>query len=524
MKSLIFASLFLGTLLDAFAEKPSPIRTQSGQISGVLLDEASNLRVFRGTPYAAPPVGALRWRPPQPVARWDGVRACDTFSTVAPQKLRGNASTVTSEDCLYLNVWTKRARQPDAKLPVMVWIHGGGLNTSWGHKDMYDGTAFAKRNVVLVSINYRLGALGFLAHPGLSAESANGISGNYGFLDQIAALQWVKANIAQFGGDPDNVTIFGESAGGTSVSVLCSSPPAKGLFHRAIIQSPWMFGYIDQLAAPNIVHLKSKTANSPSAEALGIEWAAKHTEGLTGKAAIEKLRALSPDTIVESVGYYRTRATIDGHVLPDHPEAIFASGKQANVPTMIGTTKDEGNYFYNWTKVESRDQFVAKLGKYYGDKADSVAALYPGDSLKVLQLAGARFVTDSWFVQPARQLLEGMSTVSSPAYQYQFSQPHHEHGYMGSPHAIELKYVFNTLKDSNSRPTDQKVADRVTDYWVQFARSGDPNHEGAQQWPPYDGKQRRYLDIKEKFEAGNRLKERECDIIDAASKGLYEHP
>ena len=517
MKSLILKSLFIATLLPAFGERPLPVSTQSGTLSGVLLDEASNLRVYRGIPYAAPPVGDLRWRPPQPPIKWDGIRVCDSFSKVAPQKLRDKATAVISEDCLYLNVWTKQAQQPNAKLPVMVWIHGGGLNTSWGHKGMYDGTAFAKRGVVLVTINYRLGALGFLAHPGLSAESETGISGNYGFLDQIAALKWVKANIAQFGGDPDNVTIFGESAGGTSVSVLCASPFAKGLFHRAIIQSPWMFGYIDQIAAPNIVHLKSKTANTPSAEDLGLEWAKKHTEGLVGEAAVQNLRALTPDEIIQTVGYYRTRATVDGQVLPDHPAAIFAAGKQADVPTMIGTTKDEGNYFIGWTtKTENRDEFVAQLRKHYDDQADTVATLYPGETPKALQVAAATFVTDNWFVQPARQLLEGMRTVSSPAYQYQFSHPSRQNPDLGAPHAIELTYVFNTLSNADNRPTDQKLSDRVTDYWTQFARTGDPNYEGASQWPAYDTKQRRYLNLAETFEVRSRLKERECDIIDAA--------
>ncbi|MEN9021329.1 MAG: carboxylesterase/lipase family protein [Verrucomicrobiales bacterium] len=517
MKRLISASLFLVSVFLAFGEKRTPVSTQSGLVSGVLLEEASSLHVYRGIPYAAPPIGDLRWRPPQPAAKWDGVRVCGTFSKVPPQKLRDSAKAVISEDCLYLNVWTNRAQKPAAKLPVMVWIHGGGLNTSWGHKSMYDGAAFAKRDVVLVSINYRLGALGFLAHSGLSAESENGVSGNYGFLDQIAALKWVKANIAQFGGDPDKITIFGESAGGTSVSVLCSSPLAKGLFHRAIIQSPWMFGYIDQLAAPNIVHLKSKTANTPSSEDLGLEWAKQHTEGLEGEAAIKKLRTLSPDAVVRTVGYYRTRATVDGHVLPDYPAAIFAAGKQANVPTLIGTTKDEGNYFFNWTKIASRVEFVNKLAKHYGDNADKVAALYPGDTPKALQIAGARFVTDSWFVQPARQLLEGMSKISSTAYQYQFSRPSHKYPKLGSPHAIELTYVFNTLSNSDQRPADQKFANQITDYWVQFARTGNPNHKDAPQWPVYDLEQRHYLNLGEDYEVRTRLKERECDVIDAAS-------
>ena len=230
--------LLLASFRLSFGAEQLHVEVEQGKVSGHVLDEKTHLHVFRGIPYATPPIGELRWRLPKPPKKWEGVRKCDQFSAAAPQKLKNNASILLSEDCLYLNIWTKRAGKPEANLPVMVWIHGGGLNQGYGHKGYSDGEGFANRNVVLVSLNYRLGALGFLAHPDLSAESPRGVSGNYGLFDQIAALHWVKKNIKAFGGDPNKVTIFGESAGGTSVSALCSSPLAKGLFAGAIMQSP----------------------------------------------------------------------------------------------------------------------------------------------------------------------------------------------------------------------------------------------------------------------------------------------
>ncbi|MCB1122863.1 MAG: carboxylesterase family protein, partial [Verrucomicrobiae bacterium] len=233
------------------ADQTEPLQTRQGWISGWTLDPDTGLSVYRGIRYAEPPMGEMRWKPPQPVKSWGGLKTCHIFGPINPQTLPQGVNLPLSENSLYLNVWTTKANQPDAKLPVMVWIHGGALTSGWGHKPNFDGSAFASRGVVLVSINYRLGVLGFLAHPALSAESEQGVSGNYGLLDQIEALNWVRENIAQFGGDPGNVTIFGESAGGTSVAALCSSPLAKGLFHQAILQSPWMFGYTSNLTEPN---------------------------------------------------------------------------------------------------------------------------------------------------------------------------------------------------------------------------------------------------------------------------------
>jgi len=495
-------------------------KTRSGAVRGVTLNAETHLCVFRGIPYAAPPVGALRWRPPQPVAPWDGVRECTEFGAPAPQKANTNGGDPGSEDCLFLNVWTRRVGEPQAKLPVMVWIHGGGLNKGSGHKEMYEGSGFAQRAVVLVTINYRLGALGFLAHPGLSAESDHGVSGNYGFLDQIAALKWVHDNIAAFGGDPDNVTIFGESAGGTSVSVLCASALAKGLFHRAILQSPWMFGYTTKLAEPNFVRLKKPVAGTPSAEELGVTWAAKYT-GKSGAAAIRQLRQLPLEELLAKTAYYRTRATIDGWLLPNHPTLVFAAGQQADVPTMIGTTSDEGNYFLAWIKLADRTEFANKLRDFYSDAAEELAKAFPSSNAKELRQASSRFVTDSWFVQPSRQMLQGMDTVKSPAFQYEFARPSRAFPALGAPHAIELRYVFNTLKDRENRPKDQVLADTVTDCWVRFAKTGNPNGGSLSRWPEYRNDTGEYIQFGHEIRIGSNLHGATCDALDQASRGIW---
>ncbi|MCZ6616550.1 MAG: carboxylesterase family protein, partial [Gammaproteobacteria bacterium] len=240
------AIILVGTVfgMATFSVNAAPIKLDSGLIEGEPVTANDSVRVYRGIPFAAPPVGNLRWKSPRPVEKWDGVRSATEFSAACPQgsalaQLMGEQMPALSEDCLYLNVWTA-ADDESTNLPVMVWIHGGGLSLGWGHQKGYDGTHFAERDVVLVSVNYRLGPLGYLAHPALSKESERGVSGNYGFLDQLEALKWVQRNIGKFGGNPNNVTIFGESAGGTSVNALCASPLSAGLFHRAIAQSPWI--------------------------------------------------------------------------------------------------------------------------------------------------------------------------------------------------------------------------------------------------------------------------------------------
>lgn len=503
-----------------FGVRGKPVQTKEGILSGFVLDQETGLEVFRGVRYAEPPVKNLRWRAPLPVKEWQGLKMCQLFSPIAPQNVGNGVSEHQSEDCLFLNIWTTKTNQPEAKLPVMVWIPGGGLNRGWGHKAFYDGSSFAEREVVLVSINYRLGALGFLAHPGLSAETGYGVSGNYGILDQIEALRWVQRNIKAFGGDPDNVTIFGESAGGTSVSVLCSSPLASGLFHKAIIQSPWMFGYIDNMAESNFANLKQPVAKLPSAEELGVEWASKHTTD-TGPEGIAILRALPFSEVVKTVGYYRTRPTIDGWLLPDHPEHIFSKGEQADIPVIIGTTKDEGNYFSGFVNFETRSAFAKKLQGFYGSRASDVLALYPAETKQELKAAGSEFVTDAWFVQPARKLLDGMAPLSSPVYQYQFSRGYPNNPKLGAPHAIELRYVFNTIKEPESNPDSQRLSDQVTDYWAQFSKTGNPNLKGLPNWPEYTAKEKIYLDLDVEITTGADLKKEASDVLDKATVGIY---
>ncbi|MDA0349067.1 MAG: carboxylesterase family protein [Verrucomicrobia bacterium] len=506
--------------LLCWAVPTDPVQTTEGWVSGWTLNKETGLEVFRGVSYAAPPMKDLRWRPPQPRKPWGGIKTCQMFSPVAPQTLGEGADAFVSEDCLYLNIWSTKVNKPESKLPVMVWIHGGGLNRGWGHKPFYDGTALAERGVVLVSINYRLGALGFLALPALSADSENGVSGNYGILDQIAALKWIRNNIAAFGGDPDNVTIFGESAGGTSVSVLCSSPLAKGLFQKAILQSPWSFGFVDNLANPNFAHLKQPMKNIRSAEDIGVDWAKIHTDK-TDAEGLAVLRALPFKEVLATVNYYETRPTIDGWVLPGHPQTVFSEGKQINVPMIIGTTKDEGNFFRNFVRYEDRAAFGEMLKNYYGKAGVKILKQYPGETKQEIKDAGSTFITDSWFVQPAREMLNGMTKLSSPAYQYQFSKGNSMNPEIGAPHAIELRYVFNTLENKEEDPDGQTLADAVTDYWVQFATTGNPNKKGLPEWPAYTSKNKAYIDLNTEITIGVDLKKEACDTIDAALIGHY---
>ncbi len=507
--------LLAASLIDIRA---ASVKIESGEISGVVLDEKTRLEVFRGIPFAKPPIGGLRWRPPEPVDIWDGVRVCDTFGPASIQKIGNNENQQISEDCLYLNIWTKKSGKRRANRPVMVWIHGGGLTEGWAHNEMYDGSAFAKQGIVLVSINYRLGNLGFLAHPGLSAESEHGVSGNYGFLDQIEALKWVKRNIRAFGGNPDDVTIFGNSAGGTSVSVLMSSPLAKGLFHKAILQSPWMFGLGD-IAVPNIVRLRDRIPNALSAEEFGVEWAKEHVDS-TGRKAIEELRML-PAVQLLNQGPNLARVTIDGWVLPDHPANVFKSGKQADVPVIIGTTRDEGNFFASTARFDSRPIIAEALGRFFGQASDSVMALYPGESPAEVSQAGIQFITDFWFTHPSRQMLNGMLTSSSRIYQYEFAKVSSRNPSLGALHAIDLRYVFNTLDNAEEFPENQKLADRVMKYWVRFACFGNPNGMGLPRWPEYKAGNKSYIILDDSISVGTELRKEALDTLDEAVRGIY---
>ena len=474
-----------------------PIRILSGPIEGTASRDDA-IEVFKGIPYATPPLEDLRWRPPQPVKQWTEVRVCDKFG---PRSLQKNERPGQSEDCLYLNVWTNRKRS-QAKRPVMVWIHGGGFTQGSGHREGYDGTALAKRGVVVVTLNYRLGAFGFMTHPALSAESPHGSSGNYAILDQIAALKWVRENIASFGGDPGNVTIFGESAGGTSVYLLTATPLAKGLFHRAILQSPWLDPIIFR-------DLKTPNENGPAAEDLGTKAVQRLLEG-DSEDVLEKLRALPASTIVKQIRD-RWPVTTDGWVFPKDPHQIYADGEQNPVPAMVGTNRDEGTMFATKRAFGNNlPNYRTLMEERYGTRGTPVADYYTTQTDEDLYRIAVQQITDTWFVQPSRSFARAMDRQGTPIYMYHFTKS--VWGWMGAAHAAEIKYVFGNLKDPN--PSDVALTKAFMDYWVEFAKTGNPNLDNRVDWPLYTVSEDQHLVMDDAIVVGSGLRRQACDLFD----------
>ncbi|HEY9232756.1 MAG TPA: carboxylesterase family protein, partial [Blastocatellia bacterium] len=427
------------------------VKIDAGQISGLTVGANNDMRVYKGVPFAAPPVGGLRWKAPQPVKPWAGVRACTEFSASCPQpnlleRTYGTKLGPTSEDCLYLNVWTAAKKATD-KLPVMVWIHGGGYTMGSGSTLAYDGEALARQGVVLVTINYRLGPFGWFAHPQLSKESPHNSSGNYGLLDQIAALEWVKRNIAAFGGDAGRVTIFGESAGAGSVCYLMASPLARGLFHRAIAESGSAFGANR--------HRRETWYGQESAEKMG-ERVAREMAGEQAADPIAALRARSAEEIlnrsnVAATSFFagdanRFAPIVDGWVIPDDPGAIFEAGRQANVPLIVGTNADEGSIFVLTAPVNTVEAYRMTVRRLYGAHADEVQTLYPVNDAADGRRALSHIITDAFFIAGARYFAETESKVNNKTFVYHFSHitgdPRRR--MLGAFHASEIPYVFMT--------------------------------------------------------------------------------
>ena len=459
----------------ALAQK-HPIRTESGLVSGVALSHG--LEVFKGIPFAAPPVGKLRWQPPQPPAAWQGVRKADSFGapcmqSKSPERL-GPWTRVflskmqPSEDCLYLNVWTTPKRTKTL-LPVMVWIYGGGFTSGAGSVEIYNGAALAHKGVVLVSANYRVGAFGFFAYPGLTRESPHHSSGNYGLLDQIAALQWVQRNIAAFGGDPHQVTIFGQSAGAGSVWLLMQSPLARGLFERAIIMS-----------GPAVIPAKMITGERSlaAAEKQGQEVASR-----LGAQLIDQLRALPAERIIKDSGRARWAPIEDGWVIragwhPEHEVTVINGmvaedigiGYYGNGPAPDVTLKD-----YHKTMRETCEAKASECEKLYpaGDDLQAAAAIR-----SALQ-DRARVSLYKWGVQ--------QTSLSPQVYTYYFNQkiPWPQHPEYGVFHSSELPYVFDNLAlmDRPWQPSDWRAAREMYSYWTDFAKTGNPNGKGLPEWP-----------------------------------------
>ena len=461
------------------------VRTANGVVEGVISPDGK-VRTFKGIPYAAPPLGPLRWNPPQPVLNWTGVRPAVDY---APRAMQGHIyddmvfhDNGPSEDCLYLNLWMPE-NPPPTNLPVMVWIHGGGFIAGSSSEPRQDGGNLSKMGVLVVSLNYRMGVFGFFAHPELTQDSGHNASGNYGLLDQVAALEWVHKNIATFGGDPINVTIFGESAGSSSVCALMASPLARGLFHRAIGESGALMG--DQRP------LKSRA----EAEQAGVKFA----ESALGTNSLEALRAMPAQQVLDAalkLPHEYFRPDIDGYFLPADCPTIYAAGKQSHIPLLAGWNKDEGSfksYFSN--DAPTVENYDARAKARFGTNAKAFLNVYPAATDDEAKRAAQDFASDRFTGYAMWKWLElQLETGGSPVYRYEFDQtlPLSKDEKPGAeptaPHASEIEYVFRVLSSRHLpwRPADRKVSELMAAYWTNFAKTGDPNGPGLPRWPAYN--------------------------------------
>jgi para-nitrobenzyl esterase len=476
--------------------RTAPVKTDAGPVTGLIAD---GVAAYKGIPYAAPPTGALRWRAPQAPKPWTAPLAADQYAHDCMQNpFGGDAAplgTPPAEDCLYLNVWTPAARSAKP-LPVMVWIHGGGFVNGGSSPAVYDGSAFARRGIVFISMNYRLGRFGFFAHPALRTENPKGPLGNYGFLDQIASLQWVKKNAAAFGGDPGNVTLFGESAGGGSVNSLMISSLAKGLFHKAICES----GGGRSRGPISMRHITEPgEGGRPSAEAVGKAFAEK--AGIKGDGAdvLAALRALPADKIVNGMNLINmgqqtdtySGPMVDGQVVPEEAEPAFRAGRQAKIPYMIGANDREFGFFS--PPAEQADGMFAPFG------ADKEKALAAYDGGKDKSEAAVQLMSDQAMVEPARMLARLTAPVQ-PTYVYRFSYVASSlrAKEKGALHATEIPFVFATVKakyEAAATPEDLAMGEAMNAYWAAFARTGDPNGEARPRWAGYTAAKDEIMDF-----------------------------
>jgi para-nitrobenzyl esterase len=498
---LLFAPFFIQ------AQTSPVVRTQSGAVRGITEGDIS---VFKGIPFAAAPTGEFRWRPPQPVTPWQGERDATSFCKDCGQAGYGpggrqKISANASEDCLALNIWKPEKTTKESKLPVMVWIHGGGFTGGSGASPQNFGNSFAKQGVILVTINYRLGRLGYFAHPALSKENPNEPKGNYGYMDQIAALQWIQNNIESFGGNPKNVTIFGFSAGGVSVHSLLTIPSAKGLFHKLISESGG--GRDGVLTGRPINKENADVLYNVSAETIGLNFAkSKGIEG-TDADALAKLRALKVEDIVdggqETDGPNGPRTysgpILDGKLVVETAESAYMAGRQPNIPLMIGNCSAEiGGAFVS--NAKTKEELFASMG----DLASEAQKAYDPENNKTFNEVIAKFNTDWVWGEPARMTAMAFLSKKAPAYMYQFgyvSPANQQRSPFGAGHGSEVSFVFNTLDAPRfgppSKPTEAEyeLAQKMNQYWINFAKTGNPNGTGLPNWPAYNKQNQDMLDV-----------------------------
>ena len=478
MRKALLVTMIAGGL--CLAQTPAPVKVEGGLLQGTLED---GLTVYRGIPFAAPPVADLRWRAPQAPEKWEGVRQAAKFGPSCVQGMRNPADAEQgpgmSEDCLYLNVWTP-AKSANDRVPVLVWIYGGGFSGGATSIPTYSGERLAKKGVVLVSIGYRVGLLGFLSHQNLSAETNHHVSGNYGLLDMIAGLQWLQKNIAAFGGDPRRVTIFGESAGGIAVSILCASPLAKGLFHGAISQSGGSFGPPRPTTMPG-ENLKRLAV----AEHSGEEYV--KSAGVGSIAELRKLPAAKLPAGGRGMGM--AWPIIDGWEIPDDQYKLYEAKRYNDTPILVGYNSDEGASF---SAPKTPEDYISAVKARYGPHGESLLKAYPTDSTKVPKTArdltrDAAFGWHTWIWARLQA-----KTGKSKAFYYYFDQ-HPDYpadspraGY-GAQHGAEVPYVFQHLNTSNPQTTKQdlEISESMATFWTNFAKRGDPNGEGLPHWPAF---------------------------------------
>ncbi len=500
-----FTATLSGLTATSFTQSPGlQVKTVNGTVEGVL--EKSGVRSFKGVPFAAPPVGNLRWREPQPSKNWTGIRKCDHFAAMGVQPpiysdMKFRASGM-SEDCLYLNVWAPAGgsagggKGPSAGLPVLVYFFGGGFIAGDGSEGRYDGESMATKGIIAITITYRLGVFGFLAHPELTQESPHHASGNYALLDQAAALRWVKKNIRAFGGNPDRITIAGESAGSVSVSALMVSPLSKGLIAGAIGESGSLLGALPPVPLA-------------SAEQTGVAFAKS-----CGAVSLAELRAMPAEKVLEAAkqfSNFRFPMTIDGYFLPKEPAVIFQAGEQAHVPLLVGWNSDEGNYHaIIGNDPPTRDNYEKGVRKLYGAAADTVLRLYAVSTDADVEQVGTDLASDRFIAFSTwRWANEQAKTGGKPVYRYLFERARPEafpsealtnekergeaaptklrrSSARGAVHSAEIEYAMGNLplnKVYSWTPDDEAISGLMQEYFANFIKKGDPNGAGLPGWP-----------------------------------------
>lgn len=501
MKKILFL-LFLS--ISGFAQ--NLVNTANGKVEGYTKE---GLRIFKGIPFAASPVGELRWKAPQAVQNWEGIKKCTEFSASPIQNKPTSFYAWTeefiakpeplSEDCLYLNVWTT-AKSPKDKQPVMVWIYGGGLSSGSANCDIYDGEEMAKKGVVFVSINYRVGILGFMAHPELSKESGYGSSGNYGILDQIAALKWVQKNIAVFGGDPSNVTIAGQSAGAFSVNALIATPLSKGLFHKAIPQSG---GLLSGMLSQNLEQAESRGSKF-------MELAKANSIADLRKIPAEELQKLSGNREAGRFGI-----TMDGYVLPADILAHFKNGKHNQVPLLTGWVTGDGS-FLGESKM-TLEEYKKEAQTKYGDRVNEYLRIFPASTNDEVKSMKQKQMLINFAAMPSHLLA---LYTQQPAYVYQFS--HIPTNKPDSPdygafHTSEVPFALHTLHKWQRpwKAIDKEIENMMSTYWVNFAKTGNPNGAGLPEWKTYDKETGNILEFGNDPAVKAGLFKKEFDFLEA---------